>query len=193
MCTFGTEALSYGDPLALNTIGPNPGAKQQKKRVGRGIGSGTGKTAGRGHKGQKSRSGNQVRPFFEGGQTPLHMRVPKVGFTRLGDELQVVNVDKLQFWVDSGRLPTDRVLTMRDLMVSGVVGKVKHGVKVLGAGAEYLTAPLKLEVTAVSEKARAAIEAAGGEIILGEYGRREMMLQVKGARKEGKAKGWKVQ
>ena len=69
------------------------------------------------------------------------MRMPKVGFTnRRRDELQTVNLDKLQYWVDSGRLPTDRMLTMGDLMASGVIGKVKHGVKVLGSGAEFLSA-----------------------------------------------------
>ena len=111
------------------------------------------------------------------------MRMPKVGFTnRRRDELQTVNLDKLQYWVDSGRLPTDRMLTMGDLMASGVIGKVKHGVKVLGSGAEFLSAPLKMEVTSVSDTARAAIEKAGGEVRLADLSRREVMLMVKASR-----------
>merc|ERR1740130_1916639 len=146
------SGFPHGQAIALNTIAPNQGAHQNSKRLGRGIGTGKGKTCGRGHKGQKSRSGNNnPRPFFEGGQTPLHMKIPKLGFTnRRRDDLQVVNLDNLQYWVDSGRLPIGETLTMRDLMVSGVVGKVKHGVKILGAGSEIFSSPLKLEVTAIS-------------------------------------------
>merc|ERR1711966_251461 len=81
-CYRAVETFPHGDALALNTVAPNAGAHQTGKRLGRGIGSGKGKTCGRGHKGQKSRSGNtKPRPFFEGGQTPLHKKVPKVGFT----------------------------------------------------------------------------------------------------------------
>jgi len=183
-----TEGFVHGDAIALNTVGPNPGAHQNSKRLGRGIGSTKGKTCGRGHKGQKSRSGTgKPRPFFEGGQTPLHMRMPKLGFkNRRRDELQKVNLDKIQYWIDSGRLPLGRVLTMRDLMVAGVVGKVKHGVKVLGTGAEFLKSPVKLEVTHVSESAREAIEKAGGEVHILEKGRREIMLMIKGANREKK-------
>ena len=116
------------------------------------------------------------------------MRMPKIGFVnRRRNELQVVNLDKLQYWVDSGRLPTGKLLTMGDLMASGVVGKVKHGVKILGAGAEYLSAPLQLEVTAVSDVAREAIEKAGGEIKIAEMGRREVMLHIKESRGRMKA------
>jgi len=111
------------------------------------------------------------------------MRMPKFGFTnRRRDELQTVNLDKLQYWVDSGRLPTDRTLSMGDLMASGVIGKVKHGVKVLGSGAEFLSAPIKIEVSAVSDTARAAIEKAGGEVTITDLSRREVMLMVKDAR-----------
>lgn len=178
----------HGEALALNTIGPNAGAHQNSKRKGRGIGSGKGKTCGRGHKGQKSRSGTgKPRPFFEGGQTPLHMRMPKFGFkNRRRAELQTVNLDKLQYWVDAGRLAAGEPLTMRDLMMSGVVGKVKHGVKILGSGAEFLSSPLKLHVTAVSDSAREAIEKVGGEVHIVEMGRREVMLHVKGVHKEMK-------
>jgi len=186
-CYRSVETFSHGEALALNTVGPNPGARLNSKRLGRGIGSGKGKTCGRGHKGQKSRSGNKKpRPFFEGGQTPLHQKLPKVGFTnRRRDELQTVNLDKLQHWVDSGRLPADQTLTMRDLAVAGVVGRIKHGVKILGGGAEFFSTPLKLEVTSASESALEAIKKAGGEVKTVEIGRREVWQMVKGAKKEG--------
>eukprot|EP00658_Telonema_sp_P-2_P016382 TRINITY_DN16355_c0_g1_i3.p2 TRINITY_DN16355_c0_g1~~TRINITY_DN16355_c0_g1_i3.p2 ORF type:complete len:230 (-),score=38.72 TRINITY_DN16355_c0_g1_i3:301-990(-) len=174
------------EPLALNTIADNPGAHHKSKRVGRGIGSGKGKTCGRGHKGQKSRSGGgRPHPLFEGGQTPIIRRLPKRGFrNRNRDELQVVNLDRLQYWAESGRLPTDELLTMRDLVASGVVGRAKHGIKVLGGGAEHFNVPLKLAVTHVTERAKSAIEQAGGSVEQVSLSRREVMLMVKGARKE---------
>merc|ERR1712166_578350 len=173
-------------PFSLNTIADNPGAHHKGKRVGRGIGSGKGKTCGRGHKGQKSRSGGgKPRPLFEGGQTPMFRRLPKRGFrNRNRDDLQVVNLDRLQFWADTGRLASDKTLTMRDLVASGVVGRAKHGIKILGPGAEHFTTPLNLSVTHISDTAKEAIEQAGGKVEVVSLSRREIMLMLKGARKD---------
>jgi len=173
-------------PFSLNTIADNPGAHHKGKRVGRGIGSGKGKTCGRGHKGQKSRSGGgKPRPLFEGGQTPMYKRLPKRGFrNRNRDDLQVVNLDRLQHWVDAGRLDPSQPITMRELVNSGVAGRAKHGIKILGEGAENFSAPLQLAVTHISDGAKQAVEKAGGQVEVLSWSRREVMLSMKGARKD---------
>lgn len=165
MVSMGPRAFSS---IRLNTLKDNPGATKQKKRVGRGIGSGTGKTAGRGHKGQKSRSGGGVRLGFEGGQTPLHKRLPKRGFrNRFAQKLNPLNLDKLQSWIDMGRItvPEDgSPITMKHLYDANVVGKIKHGVKLLGKNTDSLKIPVNLEVTKASQSAIKAVEAAGGKV-----------------------------
>ncbi|KAK9821444.1 hypothetical protein WJX81_008136 [Elliptochloris bilobata] len=152
--------------VTLNTIADNPGATHSIKRVGRGIGSGLGKTSGRGHKGQKARSGRSPRLGFEGGQTPLRQLAPRRGFHNPNRiRWTPVNLGRLQEWVDAGRLDTGRVLTMRDLRDNGLVHrKVPHGVKLLAKGKEHFSAPLQLEVSQVSAAAREAVEAAGGRV-----------------------------
>ena len=152
--------------VRLNSLAPAPGSTRPAKRVGRGIGSGRGKTSGRGHKGQKARSGATPKLGFEGGQTPLGKRLPKRGFVP-GDPVTYtpVNVGTLQALVEVGRLDPGRPVTMRDLVAAGAVSKkTRHGVKLLGRGAADLATPLRLEVSAVSPTARAAIEAAGGTV-----------------------------
>ncbi|TVP74782.1 MAG: 50S ribosomal protein L15 [Gemmatimonadales bacterium] len=138
----------------LHDLSPSKGSTRPRKRVGRGPGSGTGKTAGRGQKGQKARSGASIPAGFEGGQMPLHRRIPKGGFTPLNRvEYQVVNVRVLAELSDEALDPT--ILAER-----GVIGSARKPVKILGDG--ELDRAVKVEAHAFSGSARSKIEAAGG-------------------------------
>ena len=140
--------------MKLNELKDNEGATKNRIRVGRGIGSGKGKTCGRGQKGQKSRSGVAVNGF-EGGQMPLYRRLPKRGFTnRNTKEIVGINVSALE------RFENDAVVTVESLMEIGIVKNPRDGVKILGNG--ELTKKLTVKVNAFSEGAKAKIEAAGG-------------------------------
>ncbi|TVR06320.1 MAG: 50S ribosomal protein L15 [Salinarimonadaceae bacterium] len=148
--------------MKLNEIRDNPGAVKKRMRVGRGIGSGKGKTAGRGVKGQTSRSGVAIKGF-EGGQMPIHRRLPKRGFNNPGArDLNEVNIGRIQQAVDAGRLDASAPVTIEALVAAGVCSRVRDGVKILGVG--ELKAKLTFEVVAASKSARAAIEAAGGAV-----------------------------
>ena len=148
--------------MRLNEIGDNPGATKKRMRVGRGIGSGKGKTAGRGVKGQKARSGVAIKGF-EGGQMPLHRRLPKRGFTNLfRRDLNAVNLGRVQEAVDAGKLDAAAPVTIDALVAAGVCAKPRDGVKLLGEG--ELTAPLRFEVAGASKAAVAAVEQAGGTV-----------------------------
>lgn len=161
--------------VKLNSLRPAPGSTKPRKRVGRGIGSGTGKTAGRGHKGTHARQGGSVRIGFEGGQTPLHRRLPKVGFSNAmhKNEFEPLNVGKLQLWIDMGRLavPERKLLTMRDLQKAGLTSKRQVRVKLLGGDKELVRTPVHLEVSRASKTAIEAIEAAGGTVTCAHYNR----------------------
>lgn len=140
--------------MKLHELSPAPGSAKKAYRVGRGAGSGNGKTAGKGHKGQKARSG-ATRPGFEGGQMPLYRRLPKRGFTnRNTKEIVGINVSALE------RFENDAVVTVESLMEIGIVKNPRDGVKILGNG--ELTKKLTVKVNAFSEGAKAKIEAAGG-------------------------------
>ena len=143
--------------MKLHELKPSEGSRQTKKRVGRGIGSGFGKTSGRGHKGQNARSGGGVRLGFEGGQTPLFQRLPKRGFTNINrKEYAIVNLDKLNQFDEGTEVTPELLLETR------VISKLKSGVKILGNG----TVEKKLTVKAhkFSESAKKAIESAGGNV-----------------------------
>jgi large subunit ribosomal protein L15 len=151
----------------LNTLSDNIGATSQKRRVGRGIGSSKGKTSGRGHKGQKSRSGGGPKVGFEGGQTPMRLRIPKRGFHNpFARNYQPLNLAKLQQWLESGRLDGSQVITMKDLRDSGAVRKnIGDGVKLLGKGnTSFSWGNLRIEVSQVSESAKEAVEGLGGNV-----------------------------
>lgn len=152
--------------MKLNELRDNPGAVKERMRVGRGIGSGKGKTAGRGVKGQKARSGVRIKGF-EGGQMPIYRRLPKRGFNNVNArDLNEVNVGRVQQAVDAGRLATDAPVTIEALVAAGVCSRVRDGVKILGVG--ELTAKLTFQVSGASKSAVAAIEKAGGSVeILG--------------------------
>jgi large subunit ribosomal protein L15 len=148
--------------LELNNLRPTPGARRRRKRVGRGPSSGSGKTSGRGHKGQKARSGYSRRGAFEGGQMPLSRRLPKRGFHHEQQyPLSAVNLDVLDKHFESGAEVTAEALVAKRLIKG-----VKGGVKVLGRG--ELTKKLNLKVAAISGSARGKVEAAGGSIELHE-------------------------
>ncbi|MBI1385866.1 MAG: 50S ribosomal protein L15 [Rhizobiales bacterium] len=148
--------------MRLNELRDNPGALRQRKRVGRGIGSGKGKTAGRGVKGQTSRSGVAIKGF-EGGQMPLHRRLPKRGFTNPSRKaFVVINVGDLQAAIDAGRLAAGVTVTGEVLAEAGIIRRRRDGVRVLARG--EITSPLTLEVAGASKAAIAAIEKAGGSV-----------------------------
>jgi large subunit ribosomal protein L15 len=152
--------------MKLNELKDNPGATKGRMRIGRGIGSGKGKTGGRGVKGQKARTGVAIKAF-EGGQMPLHRRLPKRGFVNLfARDLQEINLDRLQAAIDSGKLDATKPVTIEALVDAGVFAKPRQGVKILGNG--ELKAKIDAEVAGASKSAREAIEKLGGSVkILG--------------------------
>lgn len=143
--------------MKMHDLGPAYGATSIKTRRGRGMGSGLGKTAGSGHKGQKARTGGSIRRGFEGGQTPLYRRIPKRGFKNyFAKEYAIVNVSDLE------RFENDTVVDANILMSEGIIKKELDGVKVLGNG--NLTKKLTIVATKVSNSAKEKIEAVGGKI-----------------------------
>ena len=150
--------------MKLNELRDNPGAPKRKKRVGRGPGSGMGKTAGRGIKGQKSRSGVAINGY-EGGQMPLYMRLPKRGFNKPNRKsFAVVNLGLIQKFIDAGKLDAGSAVTEDALLASGLVRRKLDGVRVLGKG--VFSAKIDLQVTGASKSAVAMIEQAGGSVQL---------------------------
>lgn len=149
--------------MKLNEIKDNEGARKGRIRVGRGIGSGKGKTGGRGVKGQKSRSGVAINGF-EGGQMPIYRRLPKRGFNNpFAKEFAVVNLDTIQKAVDAGKLSANSI-DVKALMESGIVSKQLDGIRLLARGA--ITSSVTISVNSASKAAVAAIEKAGGKVII---------------------------
>ena len=142
--------------MKLHELQPAPGSVKAPKRLGRGVGSGLGKTSGKGHKGQNARSGGGVRPGFEGGQHPLIRRIPKRGFHNIfAKRLESVNVSALEKFEDG------TVVDAKALLEKGILSQCKYGVKILGNG--ELTKKLTVQATAFSASAKEKIEAAGGK------------------------------
>ncbi|KAK6924207.1 Ribosomal protein L18e/L15P [Dillenia turbinata] len=160
-CSHGIRPYSL---LSLNDLRDNKGARKQKKRKGRGIGSGLGKTAGRGHKGQKARG--TYKFGFEGGQTPLRRRLPKRGFKNpFSLTFQPVGLGKIAKLINAGKIDSSELITMKTLKDTGAIGKqIKDGVRLMGRGAEQIKWPIHLEVSRVTVRAKAAVEAAGGSV-----------------------------
>jgi large subunit ribosomal protein L15 len=152
--------------MRLNQIADNPGSTHSRKRLGRGIGSGLGKTSGKGHKGQKARSGGQRFVGFEGGQMPLCRRLPKRGFTnKFRQEFVVVNVGSLQHAFEQGHLDVAQPIDEAAMQAAGLFRRRRDGVRLLAKG--ELTVPLTLQVTGASAAAITAVEKAGGTITVG--------------------------
>jgi large subunit ribosomal protein L15 len=191
--------------MRLNELSDRPGAAKPKKRLGRGLGSGLGKTSGRGVKGQKARSGVAIKGF-EGGQMPLHRRLPKRGFKNIfANKFNELNLGRIQEAVDSGRLDGKKPITVEALKDAGLIRRTKDGVRLLGNG--ELKAKLVFEVTGASQSAIKAVEAKGGSVTLKSITGREApaadkikadktaaklaakAAAAKGGKKGGKAKG----
>lgn len=151
--------------MKLNEIRDNPGARQAPRRVGRGIGSGLGKTSGRGGKGQTARTGVSLNGF-EGGQTPLHRRLPKRGFNNVdfARRLQEINLGTLQKAIDDKRIDPSQTITGAALKTAGIIRRVRDGLRLLGQG--ELKAKITIEVAGASQPAREAVEKAGGQVVV---------------------------
>jgi large subunit ribosomal protein L15 len=162
------QAVSF---LRLNNLQDNPGAVQKKRRVGRGIGSSKGKTSGRGHKGQKARSGGSIHPTFEGGQTRFFKLLPKRGFNNARHETLMlgINLGTIQTYIDMGRLDANRCLTLYDLQRAGLFkpNAIQHGVKLLGDGA--IKQPVMIQCSRASQSAIRTVEQAGGFVTTMHY------------------------
>lgn len=151
--------------MKLNEVKDNDGATKNSKRVGRGIGSGTGKTSGSGHKGQKARSGVSINGF-EGGQMPIHRRLPKRGFTNIFRKNYVeVNLGRMQAAIDSGKLDAGKPVDAEALVNAGVISKACDGVRILAKG-ELKSKKVEIHAAGASKAAIAAVEAAGGKVVI---------------------------
>ena len=150
--------------MRLNELSDNSGARKPRKRVGRGIGSGTGKTSGKGHKGQKARSGVAVTTF-EGGQMPIYRRLPKRGFKNPGRaNYALINLDRLQAAIDDGKIDPSVTIDGDLLVKSGVLRRSLDGVRLLGRG--EIKQALTIEVVGASKSAVDAVEKAGGKLVV---------------------------
>ena len=151
--------------MKLNEIRDNKGAHYKFKRIGRGIGSGKGKTSGRGGKGQTARTGVALNGF-EGGQTPLHRRLPKQGFNRVEFQLdyRIVNLGRLQEAVDAGKLKSDQTIDGAAMVAAGLMRRMGDGIRLLAKG--ELKTPLTIEVVGASKAAVAAVEKLGGKVVV---------------------------
>ena len=151
--------------MKLNLVKDNPGSTKIAKRVGRGIGSGTGKTSGSGHKGQKARSGVSIKGF-EGGQMPIHRRLPKRGFNNVFRKNYVeVNLGRLQASIDAGKLDAGKPVDSAALLAAGVISKPRDGVRILAKG-ELNAKKVEIHAAGASRAAIEAVEKAGGKIIV---------------------------
>ena len=150
--------------MELHTLTDNKGATRNRKRVGRGVGSGIGKTSGSGHKGQKARSGVAIKGF-EGGQMPIHRRLPKRGFVNIFRKTYVeVNIGNVQKSIDDGRIDPAKPIDIAVLQSAGLVGKPKDGVRLLANG--DVSAKIEIHVAGASKSAISAVEKAGGSVVL---------------------------
>ncbi len=151
--------------MKLHELADRPGARKKRTRIGRGIGSGTGKTGGRGGKGQTARSGVRIKGF-EGGQMPLHRRLPKRGFknTSFARKLNEVNLDRIQAAIEAGKLDASAPIDAAALVKAGVLRRAKDGVRLLGSG--EVKTKLAFSVWGASKSAVAAVEKLGGSVTI---------------------------
>ena len=150
--------------MKLNNIKDNTGANQERKRIGRGIGSGTGKTSGKGHKGQKARSGVAIKGF-EGGQMPIHRRLPKRGFKNINRVSNVeLNIEKIEKLIDAKVIDPQKVINHKILMETGLVKSENSKIKLLGKG--ELKNKINIEVTSSSSAAKEIVEKMGGSVLI---------------------------
>ena len=151
--------------MKLNEVKDNFGATKNSKRVGRGVGSGTGKTSGSGHKGQKSRAGSSINGF-EGGQMPIHRRLPKRGFNNIFRKRYAeVNLGRLQLAIDAGKLDITKPVDAAALVAAGVISKARDGIRILGNG-NLTTKKIEIHASGASSAAVEIVEKAGGKIVV---------------------------
>ncbi|KAI1093288.1 ribosomal protein L15 [Rostrohypoxylon terebratum] len=176
---FSALSIQTRSAHILASLSDNKGAYHKRIRVGRGPSSGKGKTSGRGHKGQKQHG--KVRPWFQGGQTPLIVQRGKLGFENLrAPVMSEVNLDKLQEWIDAGRIDATKQITPKEIIQSNLVGTIKDGVKLLARGAESLKQPIDIIVSRASASAIDAVEKAGGKIMTRYYTKQTIRRLVQG-------------
>ncbi|KAK5655320.1 hypothetical protein OQA88_5887 [Cercophora sp. LCS_1] len=177
---FAALSVQTRSVSILSSLSDNAGAYHKRIRKGRGPSSGYGKTAGRGTKGQGAHG--KVKPWFQGGQTPLIVSHGRKGFiNHMAPEMSVLNVDKLQLWIDTSRIDATKPITPRELIRSGIVGStVKDGIKLLARGGEKLKTPVDITVSRASVSAIEAVEAAGGKILTRFYTKEAIRRLVKG-------------
>lgn len=150
--------------MELNTLADNKGSTRNRRRVGRGVGSGIGKTSGSGHKGQKARSGVAIKGF-EGGQMPIHRRLPKRGFVNIFRKNYIeVNIGEIQKAIDDGKIDPSNPVDVNALRSAGLVGKPKDGIRLLGNG--NISSKIEVHVTGASKRAISAVEKKGGSVVL---------------------------
>lgn len=148
--------------MELNKLNDNDGAKSSKKRLGRGVGSGLGKTSGKGHKGQKSRSGVSIKGF-EGGQMPIHRRLPKRGFNKHNRKVyRILNLGDLQKVIDNGKIDIKKEINSSVILSSGVIKNLKDGIRILARG--KITSKVNILVDGASKNAVKQVEKAGGNL-----------------------------
>ena len=151
--------------MKLNLVKDNPGATKRAKRIGRGVGSGIGKTSGSGHKGQKARSGVSINGF-EGGQMPIHRRLPKRGFNNVFRKNFVeVNLGRLQEAIDAGKLNPEKPVDSAAMLAAGVISKLRDGVRILGKG-ELTSKKVEIHAVGASKAAIEAVKKSGGKIVV---------------------------
>lgn len=152
-------------PFTMNNLWDNKGSKKKAVRIGRGVGSGKGVTAGRGYNGYNSRSGGGVHPRFEGGQSSIVRRLPKMGMSIRNKQRPIyINMSTILYYINMGRLNPQEPITMKALHTAGAFGTAKFGVKILGRGVEKINQPLKLEVTDASKSVIDAVKQNGGSV-----------------------------
>ena len=150
--------------MELNTLTDNKGSTRNRRRVGRGVGSGIGKTSGSGHKGQKARSGVAIKGF-EGGQMPIHRRLPKRGFVNIFRKNYIeVNIGEIQKAIDDGKIDPSNPVDVNALKSAGLVGKPKDGIRLLGNG--NISSKIEVHVIGASKPAISAVEKKGGSVVL---------------------------
>lgn len=151
--------------MKLNELRDNPGARPDRKRLGRGIGSGLGKTSGKGHKGAKARRSNPKPPYFEGGQMPIYRRLPKRGFKNPSRPTYAeVNIGRLQQAIEAGKLDAAKTIDAEAMIAAGLVRRALDGVRLLGQG--EIRAAVTVEVVGASKGAVSAVEQAGGKVVV---------------------------
>ncbi|KAL2133040.1 hypothetical protein VTI74DRAFT_3012 [Chaetomium olivicolor] len=177
---FAALSVQTRSASILASLSDNKGAYHKRIRKGRGPSSGYGKTAGRGHKGQKQHG--KVKPWFQGGQTPLIVSHGRMGFiNHRAPEMIELNLDRLQAWIDAGRIDPTKPITPREIIKSGVVGNtIKDGIKLLARGGDQLKTPIEIIVSRASASAIKAVEDAGGKITTRYYTKEAIRRLVKG-------------